>query len=216
MPTNKAKITEQVRRIYSRYVDRENLDPVVYEAEIMLMVEQSINEVLQAQTVQSRRINRVDIPQSSLVKYSVNVTSNQITMPAFPIDLEKDMGVWEIVDPSSPLTPFIPVDNQVAKVMQGTVISSLQNQVGYYRYGDKIHFLTSPPSNTLDLYLLVSDLSTLRLTDPLPLSAAYERIVIIKCLEMLGAGSFGQQELNSINNREDLIKDANENSRQSS
>lgn len=215
MPTNKRKIAEQVQRIYARYVDRENIDPVVYRKEIEELVQQSIAEVLQSQTFQSRRINRVDIPQSSIIKYSVPTANNKATLPAFPIDLERDMGVWEIVDPSSPLTPYIPLSNQTAKVMQGTVVESLQGAVGYYRYGSEINFLKQP-ANPVDVYLIVPDFSTLSDTDPLPLSAAYERTVIMKCLESLGIGAFAQNELKSVNNREDLIKDANENARQPS
>lgn len=209
MPTSKTKIAEQVQRIYSRYVDRENIDPIIYREEIVVLVEQSINEVLQAQTFNARRVNRVDIPQSSLVKYTLATSNSQATLPAFPIDLEKDMGVWEVVDPSAPLVPFIPLGDQVAKVMQGTITQSLQGATGYYRYGDKIHFLKTPPAN-VDIYLLVSDLSTLGDLDPLPLSAAYERTVIMKCLEALGLGQYAQNELNSRNNREDIIKEAKE------
>jgi hypothetical protein len=206
MPSTKAKITEQVQRLYARYVDRENISPVAYKEEISLIVEQSINAVLQAVTVPSRKINRCEIPQSSLVKYNVTVTSDIATMPAFPISLEHDMGLWEIVNPASPLTAFIPIPMQLAKVMQGTIVSNLENQVGFYRYGDKVHFLSTPGAATVDMYLLVSDLSQLGANDPLPLSAGYESEVIMKCLQTLGAGAFAQQELASINNAEDSMQ----------
>ncbi len=203
MPTTKAKITEQVQRIYARYVDRENISVLAYKEEVMLLVEQSINAVLQASTVPSRRVGRAEIPQSSLIKYTVAVSSNQATLPAFPITLDHDMGVWEIVDPTDPLTLFVPVPMQLAKVMQGTIIEGLQGQIGFYRYGPTVHFLSTAPAE-VDIYLLVSDLSQLGDNDPLPLSAGYEMEVILQVLQALGAGAFARQELGSINNAEDI------------
>lgn len=214
MPTTKLKISEQAQRIYARYVDRENIEPVVYKEEIMLLVEQAINETLEIRSISGRSRNRVTIPKSSIAKYaSQAVSSNQLTLPAFPVDLEKDMGVWEIVDPSNPLVPFIPVDIQTLKVYQGTVLGSLQNQIGFYRYGDKVNFV--PPSgvtvpSSVDVYLIVSDFSSLGDNDPLPLSSSQERTALLKVMESLGAGAFAQNELNSRNNREDLLEDADQ------
>jgi hypothetical protein len=209
MPTTKRKISEQVQRIYARYVDRENIEPVLYKEEVMLLVEQSINTVLQADTMAGKRINRCDVPQSSLVKYSITVTDGVATLPAFPLNLEYDMGVWEIVDPTSPLVLYIPVPMQMAKIMQGTVVSALEQQIGFYRYGDKIHFLSTPAS-PLDLYLLVSDLSQLQDNDPLPLAADQEYKVIVNVLQALGLGQIAANELRSINNAEDLTQTASE------
>lgn len=213
MPTTKRKIAEQVQRIYARYVDRENISPVVYKEEIMLMIEQGINSVLQAQTMEAKRINRCDIPQSSLVKYSVAVSGTTATLPAFPINLENDMGVWEIIDPNTPLVTFIPIPSQMAKVMQGTIVQNLEDQIGFYRYGDKIHFLTAPGVTPVDIYLLVSDLSQLGENDPLPLAANQEYDVIVKALQLLGLGAFSQQELGSLNNAEDIQNNGNEDNR---
>lgn len=217
MSTTKSKIAEQAQRMYARYVDKENIEPVVYREEMILFVEQSINETLEIKSISERNRNRVSIPKSNIAKYSnQSIVSSQITLPAFPIDLEKDMGVWEIVDPSNVLVPFIPVDLQTLKVYRGTVLDGLQNQIGYYRYGDKVNFV-APSGITLpesvDIYLIVSDLSSLGENDPLPLSASQERIVLLKVMEMMGAGAFAANELNSRNNREDLIEDADENTR---
>jgi len=143
MPTTKRKITEQVRRLYSRYIDRENLKPTVYEQEIMLLVEQAINKILSAKTMQAQKIRKDEIPQSSIIKYTLTVSSNSIELPAFPLDLERDMGVWDIVDPANPLTSFVPLTFQTAKVMQGTIVDNLEGQVGYYRYGKTVNFLSN-------------------------------------------------------------------------
>lgn len=206
MATTKRTIVEQVRRMYARSVDRENVEPVLYEEEIMLLVNQAINTVLQAKTMEAQRIEECEIPQSSLVKYeSVAVTSDKLTLPAFPLNLENDMGVWEISDPASPLDVYIPVPLQVAKVFQNTISSNLESQIGYYRTGSTVNFLSTPAS-AVDVYLLVSDLDQLNDSDPLPLSAAYEAEVIRLTLELLGVGSVSTQELNSLNNRLDLVE----------
>lgn len=215
MPTTKRKIAEQIQRIYARYVDRDNIEPLLYKEEVMLLVEQSIATVLQADIMTAKKVNRSEIPQSSLVKYTIAVSANTATMPAFPLNLEYDMGVWEIVDPATPLVLYIPVPMQMAKIMQGTIAEALEQQVGFYRYGNKIHFLSTPTASSLDLYLIVPDLSLLSESDPLPLAANQEQDVIIRVLQLLNAGSFSRQELSSINNAEDLnqkmTQDANQN-----
>lgn len=206
MVTTKKTLQEQVRRIYARYVDRENIEPVVYENEAELIVGQAINAVLQAKTMEKQRVGGVDIPQSSLVKYTgVAVASNEMTLPAFPLDLEDDMGVWEISDPAAPLTAFIPVPLQVVKVFQGTISENIEGQIGYYRYGNKVYFLSSPGA-TVDVFLLVSDLDQLNDNDPLPLSAGYQLEVIRAALVMLGVGEVASRELVSLNNRGELIE----------
>ena len=211
MPTTKRKISEQAQRLYARYVDRENINPTVYKEEMMLLVEQAINEVLEAKIMQERKVNQVNIPQSSLVKYSgIAVSSNQFTLPAFPIPLEKNMGLWDVIDPADPTTDFIPLDLQTYKVFRGTVTETLQNKIGYYQYGDTVTFLSDPGISTVDVYLLVSDLSTLGENDNLPLPASYERTTLIKVMESLGIGAFAQQELQSINHLEDLTNNAAE------
>ena len=208
MPITKGKIKEECKRIYARYVDRENITPMILDGEMEIFVNQSINKVLSAKTMQAQRINKVDIPQSSLVKYpGLVVTANKITLPAAPIEIEKDAGVWEIIDPANELVPFIPLTRQKAKVFQGTISANLETQVGFYRYGLEVTFLKDPGAATLDVWLVVSDLSSLADTDVVPLAADQEYEVILGVMTLLGAGAFAQQELNSNNQTKERIKD---------
>lgn len=210
MPITKGKIKEEAKRIYARYVERENITPMILDGEMEIFVDQAINKILFTRTMRAQKINKVDIPQSSLVKYTVDVTSSKATLPAAPIDLEKDLGVWEIVDPANPLTAYIPLDKQKAKVFQGTIVENLENQVGFFRYGLEITFLKDPGVSQVDIWLIVSDLSQLSDTDVLPLAADQEFDVILGVMTLLGAGAFAQQELNSNNQMEKRIKEAND------
>jgi len=204
MPTTKIKLAEQVQRIRSRSVDRENLDPVLYRAEALLAVEQSINKVLHIETINANRYGNSQIPQSSLIKYSVAVASNKATLPAFPLNLVNGMGVWEIVNPSDSLNPYIPVPASMAKMLGDTIASGIEGQVGYFQYGDVIEFLSDVADGNYDFWLLTSDFSKWGDNDPLPLSSSYELDVINMALQTFGLSQLSQSDLQSLNNLEDI------------
>lgn len=213
MPTTKAKITEQIQRAYARFTDRENLDPVVYKAEIKELVNQAINEILQVKTMQEQTIYGVHVPQSSLLTYtSVSVASNKCTLPAFPINLRKDLGVWEIVDTSATGIAYIPIEAQKFKTLRGTILAGLERQIAFYRVGDTVYFTSDMSGvSTVDITLIVSDFSEITDNDPLPLSADLELQVIDRVLLTLSNGAFSIAELQSINNAEELTRTGNKN-----
>lgn len=202
--TTKAKIAEQVQRIRSRYVDRENIDPVLYRAESMAAVEQAINKVLHVETLSANKYGNSQIPNSSLIKYTVAVASNVATLPAFPLNLINGMGVWEINNPSDSLVAFIPIPSYMAKMYGDTIASGLENQVGYFQYGDQVEFIGTVADGNYTFWLLTSDFSQIGENDPLPLSSSYELDVINIALQTFGIGQVAQSELGSLNNLEDL------------
>ena len=209
--TTRRKIAEQIQRIIARYKgDRENIEPILDPREAYEWINQSVNRVLAVETKQSFREGSIEIPTASIIKYTnQTVTSSSgtayVDLPVFPIRLPLDMGVWEITNTGDPLNPFIPVPMEFAQLIQGTVVAGLEQKKGYYvESGKRVRFLTDVTSDSIsgvDIRILVSDISTLADTDPLPLNADYEALVIQDVLQRFGLGQVGLTELQAqLNN----------------
>jgi hypothetical protein len=212
MATSKKKLAEEIQRIYARYADKENIDRSLDSREVKLMIEQAMNKVLKAQTFERFRDGYVDIPRCNLIKYSgitisADASNNRsyAELPALPISLPMDMGVWQINATGSPHVAYIPISAQDWAVMgvgytngtqsDGLNASYLEQQTGYYVEGKRIYFTKDISSqSTVDIQLLVSDLSQLTDNDVLPLSPEYEADVIQAVLQMIGLGQISQPE----------------------
>lgn len=214
MPTTKAKISEQISRIYSRYVDRENIRPVANKEEMKLLVEQGLNDVLKKSIRKTNNYGGIKIPSHSLIPYTVSVQTDAegayVTIPAFPLDLPNSMGVWDVYDPSNPMDSYIPIPVDAIKVITGTIVEKLEQKVGFWVEGDKIRFTeditTSSYGSVSDVkvILLVSDLSQVTDNQPLPVSSEYERAVIRMVLESLSDGRISQAELAANNDYDEV------------
>jgi hypothetical protein len=209
MATTKYILNEQVQRIYSRFIDKNNVSDVLDLREIALLVNQSINKILKLQVAESFKAGLVDVPKCNLLEYtcavSVDSVSSRayITLPAIPLTLPFDMGVWSIAASAAPLNPYIPIPAQDALVFQGANISALEQQVGYYIQGKRIYFtknITLAANGlitSVKVNLLVADFTQLTDTDLLPISPEVETMVIEDVLNTLGLGKIAQVELQS-------------------
>lgn len=207
MATTKAILVEQIQRIYSRFIDKNNISDTIDAREMALLVRQSINKVLKLQVSESFKAGQVDIPKCSLIEYTCAVTSDtvnnrsSITLPAIPLTLPLDMGIWSIAATSAAMTPYIPLPAQDVIVFQGTNVSALEQQVGYYIQGKKVYFtkdITLSANGTITsviVNLLVSDFSQIGDTDLLPISPEVESAVIEDVLNTISSGRVGQIEL---------------------
>lgn len=77
------KISEQIQRIYSRSIDRENLLPLLDKREIRLLVVQVSNQLLSTEVKNAQRIGDLQIPSCSIVSYP-NIAVI-ITTPVFTL-----------------------------------------------------------------------------------------------------------------------------------
>lgn len=212
MATSKKKLAEEIQRIYARYADKENIDRSLDAREVKVMIEQAMNKILKAQTFERFRDGYIDVPRCNLINYtSIAITADASNnrsyadLPAIPMSLPMDMGVWQITATGNPHAAYIPISAQDWAVMgvsyangsqTGGINSSyLEQQVGYYVEGKRVYF-TSDISDlsTVDIQLLVSDLSQLGDNDILPLSPEYEVDVIQAVLQMIGLGQISQPE----------------------
>lgn len=209
MAVTKFILAEQIQRIYSRFIDKGNESDVIDTREIILLVNQSINKVLKLQVAESFKAGMIDVPKCNIVEYTCAVTSQPantrafITLPVIPINLPMDMGIWTISASNAAMTPYIPVPSQDVIVFQGTNLSALEQQVGYYMQGKKVYFtkdITTVANGSISsvlVNLLVSDFSTQGDNDLLLISPEVENSIIEDVLGILGLGKIAQAELQS-------------------
>lgn len=205
--TTKNILAEQIQRLYARFIDKDNVSDVIDLREVKLLLVQSINKVLKLQVSESFKAGQVDVPKCSLLEYTCAVTSDSgnnrsyITLPAIPLTLPLDMGIWSIAASSAAMTPYIPLPAQDVIVFQGTNVSALEQQVGYYVQGKTVYFtkdITLSANGSISnvkVNLLVSDFSKIGDTDLLPISPEVESAVIEDVLNTISAGRVGQVEL---------------------
>jgi len=195
-----AKLSEQISRIYARYIDKENPNTIVDKREIKLLVVDAIHTILGAKLAAQSAKGFVDIPEALIATYEnidVNNASSvyTCTLPAQPIAAAGDMGIYEVF--SDELNPFIPIPKQIMKVMQGTDLAVLESKVGYFRSANnKIRFSADPTVSTVTMRLIINDISKYSDTDILPLPADYNLQVIELVLKTLGLGVGAIQEFN--------------------
>ena len=198
--TTIAKLSEQISRIYARYIDKENPNTIVDKREIKLLVVDAIHTILGAKLAAQSAKGFVDIPEALIATYtniSVDNASSvyTCTLPAQPIAASGDMGIYEVF--SDELNPFIPIPKQILKVMQGTDLAVLESKIGYFRSSnDKIRFTADPTVSTVTMRLIINDISKYSDTDILPLPADYNLQVIELVLKTLGLGVGAIQEFN--------------------
>jgi hypothetical protein len=207
MATTKNILSEQIQRIYSRFIEKGNESDVIDLREIILLVNQSINKVLKLQVAESFKAGMIDVPKCNIVEYTCAVTSQPanarafITLPVIPINLPMDMGIWTISASNAAMTPYIPIPSQDVIVFQGTNLSALEQQIGYYMQGKKVYFtkdITTVGNGSISsvlVNLLVADFSTQGDNDLLLISPEVENAIIEDVLGILGLGKIAQAEL---------------------
>jgi hypothetical protein len=212
--TTKNILAEQIQRLYARFIDKDNASDVIDLREVMMLLVQSINKVLKLQVSESFKAGQVDVPKCNLLEYTCAVTAESgnnrsyITLPAIPLTLPLDMGIWSIAASNAALTPYIPIPAQDIIVFQGTNVSALEQQIGYYIQGKRIYFtkditLSANGSITsVKVNLFVSDFSQIGDNDLLPISPEVESIVIEDVLNAISGGKVAQSELQSKQSQE--------------
>ena len=207
MSTNKAILSEQIQRIYARFLDKDNPSDVISIPEVLLLVSQAINKILKLEVAESFKAGLVDVPKCSLIQYTATVVSepsnnrSYIALPVIPLTLPLDMGIWNIAASNAAMTPYIPIPAQDVLVFQGANLSYLEGQVGYYIQGKRVYFtkditLSSNGSiSSVILNILASDFSQLTDTDMLPISPEVESAVITEVLNIISAGRVSQAEM---------------------
>lgn len=156
--------------------------------DIILAVGQTCNILLKTQHFSDMTLGE-NAPQNLMIATYPKVTLTtfggkraKCTLPAMPVGLIRNMGVWQVS--TSPYFDclLIPIMSGQWDLLRGqSIISDLMGQTGYEIDGTQ---LTTTKDLTIDnidgLYirLLITDISTLSDYDPLPIPADMEGIVI--------------------------------------
>jgi len=103
-------------------------------------------------------------------------------LPAMPISLPKNMGVWEIISGDGISCVFIPLQAGIWHLVQTDgLISDLGGQIGYEVYGKNVEFksdLSKKNITKVSMKLIVNDVTTLTEYEPLPIPADQETQII--------------------------------------
>jgi hypothetical protein len=209
--TTKLRMAEQIQRLYARFLDKDNPSDVIDIREVILLLRQSINKVLKLQVSESFKAGEYDVPKCNLLEYTCAVTSQSsnsrayITLPATPISLPMDMGIWSISAANSALNPYLPIPSQdvlvFGTIANGTNLSYLEGQVGYYLQGTRVYFtkdittVANGSITSVTVNLLVMDFSKITDNEMLPISPDVESAIIDDVLQSIGAGRVSQAEL---------------------
>lgn len=210
--TTKNKLAEQVQRLYARFLDKDNPSDIIDLREVRLIIEQSINKVLKLQVAESFKAGFYEVPLCNIIEYTVTTVVSEpgnnrayITLPAIPITLPMDMGVWSVTATNAAITPYIPIPSQdvlvFGTISSGTNLSYLEGQVGYYVQGKRLYFtkditLSSNGSiSSVIVSLIVSDFSKFTDNELLPISPEVESTIIADALQSISNGRAAQAEL---------------------
>jgi hypothetical protein len=193
--TNYKILGEQIQRIYSRSIDREDISPRIDYREVKPLMVQSINALLKTDHLQRAEVSGTSIatyvvPRQRLDKYDF------VNLSVTPISLPKEQGVHRVYQKDCPWLPFIPIRTGDFEVSMGTPTSYLEGQVGYYLSGTKIIF-TNQVAEEIEVQLIVNDPSIISDTDLLPIPPEMEQMVIQNVLQLLGMSIGGQVEQSS-------------------
>lgn len=208
--TTKQILSEQIQRLYARFLDKDNPSDVIDIREVKLLVNQSLNKVLKLQVAESFKAGMIDVPKCNLMQYSnaavVQDSANSrayVTLPAIPLTLPMDMGIWSVTPNSGAMTPYIPIPAQDMLVFQGTNLSYLEGKIGYYVQGKRIYFtkditlVANGSVSGVTVNLLVSDFSQLTDNEMLPISPEVESTIIDDVLQTISNGRVSQAEIAS-------------------
>lgn len=189
--TTRNKITEQAMRLYMRSFDREDIKPKIERREVALIIDQVANEMLAAEQMQQAQAGMIDIPTCMIATYTAQaVTSSggvfSTNLPAFPIQLPMDMGVWAVYpEPSG--AALIPIKTDFWDLLRAEDEGLLENQAGFYVEGRKIIYTKDPAVSTVKIKLLIVDPSLLGEYDPYPIPADMEFGLIARVVEILNS-----------------------------
>ena len=209
MAVSKSVLSEQIQRIYARFLDKDNPSDVIDIREVMLLVSQAINKILKLEVAESFKAGLVDIPKCSLIQYTASVTADAtnnrsyLTLPVIPLTLPLDMGIWSISASNAAMTPYIPIPAQDVLVFQGANLSYLEGQVGYYVQNKRVYFtkditlVANGSITSVIINILASDFSQFGDNDMLPISPEVESAVIAEVLNIISGGRVSQAEMTS-------------------
>lgn len=195
--TTLSKISEQVKRMLS---GNPSYNIEISGTEIKLLVVQVINQLLRTERFTSQVQLWDNFPSGVYIATYHNIpviTYGQRSMsilPAYPLSLPKNMGLWQVSDENNPDRLFIPLlSGQWGIASPMDYLPSVSGIISYENEGLDIIYtsdltkLYPNPVNNVRVKLLISDISSLTDYDLLPIPPEMEGQVIKSALSLIVA-----------------------------
>lgn len=193
MVTSYKLLGEQIQRIYSRYIDKEDMK--IDYREIKALLIPVINTLIKADFSAKNEVSG-----STLATYELTAEKSgnisYVTMVASPMFLPKEQGVHRVYKTGCPWEPFIPIRSGDFDIVQGTPAQYLEGQTGYYVDGMKLIF-TRRVEGDITVKQIVNDPSLIGDQDALPISPEMGIQAIQMVIQSFGMGQVAQAELNT-------------------
>lgn len=180
-------ISEQIR--YKLAANYPNVLEVVQMPDIIAAVGQMVNHMLKLQYLTDTLAVGDSIPNNLMIATYEDVPIETYggkkciaTLPAIPVSLPRNMGVYMVSKDEDFDCLFIPLQAGQANLLKGQrMINNLLDQVGYELFGDKIVMtqdLTIDNVASINMRLLITDITDYDEYTPLPIPADYATTII--------------------------------------
>lgn len=182
-------IAEQV--LYRLYGGTPDSNSPVEKRDIYKAMEQMINSDLKLQHFAQTLPSGETLPENLMIGIydDVAVTSSEnvvgksyATLPAMPISLPKNLGIYQIYDTNHPDSPFIPIQAGMRGLLKtDALLSDLLGQVSFEPKGKTVFFSKDLPLfgiASVTMELLVMDMSQYGANDVLPIPADMEATLV--------------------------------------
>jgi hypothetical protein len=189
----KYRIAEQVMMLYE---GNPKAGSKVNINNIMLLVGQVANQVLKTEYLSVTLPSGDTVPPNCMIATYDNVptaayktTLSKCTLPAMPISLPKNMGVFSISKTDDPNDPFIPIPSGlygIAKPMD--LLGSTSGLIAYEVFGNTVQFTRDLPGlgvTAVMIKLVIADLDSISIYDQLPITADMEAAIVKEVYQLL-------------------------------
>ena len=156
--------------------------------DVVKAIEQVINTMFQTQYYSATLPTGETVPDNLMIAFYEDVSVDSYgdkanaDLPIVPISLPRNMGIYRVVNTED--IDFIPVPlGQGALLKADKLLNDLLGSVYYEVRKNQIIFskdITLLDVNTVNMYLVVMDISLYSNTDPLPIPANMEEEIIEK------------------------------------
>lgn len=188
--------------------------------EVKRLVIQVVNGLIKTQHLTEEMAGGETIPDGSvLAEYdSVAVEKyknvSRATLPAMPVKLSLNMGIWHVSRTDDIINGFIPFEpGQLQMIGEEPLISDILGQIGYEPMGKYIIFnkdiTTNDPDNKIDevyMKLVVKDLSLYGDYEMLPIPASMEGEVIMQTFQILSGQFPSNKKVDVINKQQEVTQ----------
>ena len=156
--------------------------------DLILAVGQAVNELIKAQYYAGTLPSGETIPDGCVLATYEDVAVTQwkktsrSQLPAMPVNLPRNMGVFAISKNDDPYCVFIPAQaGQLAMVQSQKMMSDLAGHYAYETYGNYVEYNKNLIADNIDkvmMRLVVKDVLALDDHDVLPIPADFEAMVV--------------------------------------